>query len=54
MAGCGGCAYKGMSTAVEDTFVGVRFREETNSTLCSTGGKVLAKGERVVVEMEGR
>lgn len=41
-----------MSTAVEDTFVGVRFREETNLTLCSTGGKLLGKGERVVVEME--
>ncbi len=52
MAGCGGCAYKGMSTAVEDTFVGVRFREETNPTLCATGGKLLAKGDRVVVDLE--
>ena len=52
MAGCGGCAYKGMSTAVEDTFVGVRFREETNPTLCATGGKLLGKGEQVVVDLE--
>jgi cell fate regulator YaaT (PSP1 superfamily) len=41
-----------MSTAVEDTFVGVRFGEETNLTLCSTGGQLLGKGEPVVVEME--
>jgi cell fate regulator YaaT (PSP1 superfamily) len=41
-----------MSTAVEDTFVGVRFREETNVTLCSTAGTIYAFGERVVVELE--
>lgn len=52
MGGCNGCAYKGMSTAVEDAFVGVRFREETNVTLCSTGGRIYARGERVVVELE--
>jgi cell fate regulator YaaT (PSP1 superfamily) len=52
MGGCNGCAYKGMSTAVEDTFVGVRFREETNVTLCSTNGRIYARGEQVVVEME--
>jgi len=51
--GCGGCSYKGMSTAVEDAFVGVRFAEETNVTLCrSPGGGVLAKGDRVVVETQ--
>ncbi|HEV7504036.1 MAG TPA: regulatory iron-sulfur-containing complex subunit RicT [Thermoanaerobaculia bacterium] len=50
--GCSGCAFKGMSTAVEDTFVGVRFREETNLTLCSTGGRIYARGEKVVVELE--
>jgi cell fate regulator YaaT (PSP1 superfamily) len=50
--GCSGCAFKGMSTAVEDTFVGVRFREETNLTLCSTGGRAYARGEKVVVELE--
>ncbi len=50
--GCSGCAFKGMSTAVEDTFVGVRFREETNLTLCSTGGRTFARGEKVVVELE--
>jgi cell fate regulator YaaT (PSP1 superfamily) len=50
--GCSGCAFKGMSTAVEDTFVGVRFREETNLTLCSTGGRTYARGEKVVVELE--
>lgn len=41
-----------MSTAVEDAFVGVRFREETNLTLCSTKGKIYARGERVVVDLE--
>lgn len=41
-----------MSTAVEDTFVGVRFREETNLTLCRTVGKIFAKGATVVVETE--
>jgi cell fate regulator YaaT (PSP1 superfamily) len=42
-----------MSTAVEDTFVGVRFREETNVTLCGTAGRIYACGDRVVVELEG-
>jgi len=41
-----------MSTAVEDTFVGVRFREETNLTLCSTGGGIYARGDQVIVELE--
>jgi cell fate regulator YaaT (PSP1 superfamily) len=41
-----------MSTAVEDAFVGVRFREETNLTLCSTGGRIFARGEKVVVDLE--
>jgi cell fate regulator YaaT (PSP1 superfamily) len=41
-----------MSTAVADTFVGVRFRDETNVTLCSTGGQIYAKGVHVVVELE--
>ncbi|HVT60163.1 MAG TPA: regulatory iron-sulfur-containing complex subunit RicT [Thermoanaerobaculia bacterium] len=41
-----------MSTAVEDSYVGVRFREETNVTLCSTGGTIYARGERVIVELE--
>ncbi|HEY3571308.1 MAG TPA: regulatory iron-sulfur-containing complex subunit RicT [Thermoanaerobaculia bacterium] len=41
-----------MSTAVEDTFVGVRFREETNLTLCATGGQIYARGEKVVVDLE--
>ncbi|HEX4966477.1 MAG TPA: regulatory iron-sulfur-containing complex subunit RicT [Thermoanaerobaculia bacterium] len=52
MSGCSGCAFKGMSTAVEDAYVGVRFREETNLTLCSTGGRIYARGEKVVVELE--
>lgn len=52
MGGCGGCSYKGMSTAVEDTFVGVRFHEETNLTLCRTEGRVFSKDARVVVELE--
>jgi cell fate regulator YaaT (PSP1 superfamily) len=41
-----------MSTAVEDTFVGVRFREETNATLCATGGEIFARGDSVVVDLE--
>jgi cell fate regulator YaaT (PSP1 superfamily) len=53
MSGCGGCSFKGMSTEVEDTYVGVRFDEETNLTLCSTGGLPYAKGDRVIVELEG-
>src|ERR1700704_3751513 len=52
MSGCSGCAFKGMSTAVEDAFVGVRFREETNLTLCSTRGTLFARGERVIVDLE--
>ena len=42
--GCSGCSFKGMSTAVEDTFVGVRFREETNLTLCAHGRADLRPG----------
>jgi cell fate regulator YaaT (PSP1 superfamily) len=42
-----------MSTAVEDTYIGVRFREETNVTLCATAGTIYAFGDRVVVELEG-
>jgi cell fate regulator YaaT (PSP1 superfamily) len=49
---CSGCAFKGMSTAVEDAFVGVRFREETNLTLCTTGGRIFGRGDRVVVDLE--
>jgi cell fate regulator YaaT (PSP1 superfamily) len=41
-----------MSTAVENAFVGVRFREETNLTLCSTGNRIYARGEKVVVDLE--
>ena len=52
MAGCSGCSFKGMSTAVEDTFVGVRFGEETNLTLCKTGSKIYCQGDEVVVEMD--
>src|SRR5215207_6767332 len=52
MGGCNGCSFKGMSTAVEDTFVGVRFREETNLTLCATGGEIYGRGDQVIVELE--
>jgi cell fate regulator YaaT (PSP1 superfamily) len=52
MGGCGGCQHRGQSTAVENTFVGVRFGEETNLTLCATGEAIYGKGERVVVEIE--
>ncbi|MGH9379470.1 MAG: PSP1 domain-containing protein [Thermoanaerobaculia bacterium] len=41
-----------MSTAVEDAFVGVRFGEETNLTLCSTKGTIYGQGDAVVVETE--
>jgi cell fate regulator YaaT (PSP1 superfamily) len=41
-----------MSTAIEDNFVGVRFREETNLTLCATGGRIYPRGEDVIVELE--
>ena len=53
MSGCGGCAFKGQSTAVEHTFVGVRFGEETNLTLCGTGGELLGRGVPVIVDVEG-
>jgi len=52
MSGCAGCSFKGMSTAVEDSFLGIRFREETNLTLCSSDGKLYATGDPVVVELE--
>ncbi len=52
MAGCSGCNYTGMSTAVEDAFVGVRFGEETNLTLCRTEGTIFGQGARVVVDGE--
>jgi cell fate regulator YaaT (PSP1 superfamily) len=41
-----------MSTAVEQTFVGVRFREETNLTLCATPGEIVPYGERVIVDLD--
>ena len=49
---CGGCQFAGQSTAVEDTFVGVRFGEESNLTLCATGGRLVARGDVVVVALE--
>jgi cell fate regulator YaaT (PSP1 superfamily) len=52
MSGCQGCAFKGMSTAVEENFVGVRFAEETNLTLCASGGDIFSRGESVVVELD--
>ncbi len=48
---CSGCSFKGMSTAVEDTFVGVRFGEETNLTLCRTEGSIYGYGAQVVVDL---
>ena len=51
-AGCSGCSFKGMSTAVEDTFVGVRFGDETNLTLSRTAGSIYAQGDRVIVELK--
>ena len=52
MAGCEGCSFKGLSTAVEDAFVGVRFGEETNLTLCASGDSIYALGDRVIVDTE--
>jgi len=37
---------------VEDTFVGVRFGEETNLTLCLTEGDIFCQGDKVIVETE--
>lgn len=53
MSGCSGCAFRGMSTAVENAFVGVRFGEETNPTLCTSGAEIYAKGDSVIVELDG-
>jgi cell fate regulator YaaT (PSP1 superfamily) len=50
--GCAGCSYTGRSTAVEDTYVGVRFAEETNLTLCRAAGERYAEGERLIIELE--
>jgi cell fate regulator YaaT (PSP1 superfamily) len=52
MGGCQGCSYKGLSTAIENNFVGVRFGEETNLTLSAAGDAIYAKGEKVVVESD--
>ena len=52
MSGCEGCSFKGQSTAVESSFVGVRFGEETNLTLCASGDAIYAQGDRVIVETE--
>ena len=52
MSACQGCSYKGMSTSVEGSYVGVRVGEESNLTLCTTGSQIYYKGERVVVDLE--
>ena len=52
MSGCSGCSFQGMSTEIEDAFVGVRFGEETNLTLCRTGSRLFAKGDRVIIDLE--
>jgi cell fate regulator YaaT (PSP1 superfamily) len=41
-----------MSTAIESNFVGVRFGEETNLTLCASGPDIFAAGDAVVVESD--
>lgn len=53
MSGCGGCSFRGMSTAVENAFVGVRFWEETNLTLCGTAGQIFGRGAPVIVDVDG-
>ena len=52
MSGCQGCSYKGLSTAIENSYVGVRFGEETNLTLSASGEAIYAQGEQVVVESD--
>lgn len=52
MAGCSGCSFQGMSTAVEGAFVGVRFGEETNLTLCRAGDAIYGPGDPVVVDLD--
>ena len=52
MVGCQGCSFRGLSTAVENNFVGVRFAEETNLTLSASGNEIYGKGEAVVVDSE--
>ena len=49
---CDGCSFAGQSTALENTYVGVRFGEETNLTLCASQGLLLAKNAKVVVAAE--
>jgi cell fate regulator YaaT (PSP1 superfamily) len=41
-----------MSTNVDDTFVGVRFSEETNLTLCATAGAIYPRGAAVIVDLD--
>jgi cell fate regulator YaaT (PSP1 superfamily) len=41
-----------MSTAVEDSYVGVLFGEESNPTLCATGSTIYATGDKVIVDTE--
>ncbi len=41
-----------MSTAVEDSYVGVLFGEESNLTLCATGNTIYATGDKVIVDLE--
>ena len=52
MSGCAGCSFKGLSTAVEGAYVGVRLAEETNLTICSTGDEIFAQGDRVVIDYD--
>ncbi len=51
MAGCAGCSFRGMSTAVEQSFVGVRFGEETNLAVCASI-EPFSRGDHLVVETE--
>lgn len=53
MAGCGGCKRSAVATSVADTYVGVRFAEEGNPTLCTTPGIAFALGDEVIVEVGG-
>ncbi len=52
MMSCQGCTFRGRSTAVEETYIGVRFAEESNLTLCATENDIFSQGDKVVVETD--
>ncbi len=51
MSDCSGCSFVGSSTALENAFVGVRFRDEPQLTLCSSGEEIYHRGSTVIVDL---